>query len=264
MNYVPVKNKIIKNIHKKYENIEEISLEEWLEYDECKCGGPLFKYHDTTCNVYVVKCGHVKESLDIKTRLWFPSKKQPCNFINICRGDEQPDYSDYSAPVRKKVEKINPHTFLAEKLDSLFKFYFLTKKDITIQEINSIVKFKLNRKIRYVYYLVTAGPILKESHREPMEEYYSRIFSRPIKDVNCLIQKKIKTPLIPSELSDSESEDVESASENDETGSEYSVSEKSDTEVATECQITEELLDDLDNLELYDEPDEPEEYDYND
>jgi hypothetical protein len=251
----------------KYSGIPEISLDDYNDYSECECGGPLFKYHDSTRNVFVVKCGYVKENLDMKTKTWSKSKKQPCSFVNIHKSDS-PDYNNLVLPQRERVLPENPHENLRENLESLFKFYKLAKKDITIQEINSLVKFKLNRKTRITYYLVTAGPVLMESHRESMDDYYSRIFSRPIINIpysrtttiKNIPKKKNKSHFIETELnSDSGSEDTES----EHSDSDYSESEDgSDTEIATECQINEEILDDLENLDLYDEPDEPDEYDY--
>ena len=105
-----------------------------------------------------------------------------------------------------------------------------------------------------------------ESHRESMDDYYSRIFSKPIINIpysrtnipKNIPKKKNKSHFIETELnSDSENSESESSD------SEYSESgDDSDTEVATECQINEEILDDLENLDIYDEPDEPDEYDY--
>jgi len=260
---------ILKRLGNKYCGIPEISLDDYNDYSECECGGPLFKYHDSTRNVFVVKCGYVKENLDMKTKTWSKSKKQPCTFMNIHKSD-YPNYNNLVLPKRERVLPENPHENLRENLESLFKFYKLAKKDITIQEINSLVKFKLNRKTRITYYLVTAGPVLMESHRESMDDYYSRIFSRPIinipysgtlRDSKNIPKKKNKSHFIETELnSDSENSDSEYSEKSD---SEYSESEDgSDTEVATECQINEEILDDLENIDLYDEPDEPDEYDY--
>ena len=254
---------ILKRLDNKYSGIPEISLEDYNDYSECDCGGPLFKYHDSTRNVFVVKCGYVKETLDMKTKTWSKSKKQPCTFVNIHKSDS-PDYNKLVLPQRERVLPENPHENLRENLESLFKFYKLAKKEITIQEINSLVKFKLNRKTRIVYYLVTAGPVLMESHRESMDDYYSRIFSKPIINTTItkntpITKKKNKSHFIETELN-SESEESEHSEKSD---SDYSESEDdSDTEVPTECQINEEILDDLEDLDIYDEPDEPEEYDY--
>jgi len=257
---------ILKRLDNKYSGIPEISLDDYNDYSECDCGGPLFKYHDSTRNVFVVKCGYVKENLDMKTKTWSKSKKQPCTFMNIHKSDS-PDYNNLVLPKRERVLPENPHENLRENLESLFKFYKLAKKDITIQEINSLVKFKLNRKTRITYYLVTAGPVLMESHRESMDDYYSRIFSRPIINIpysrtlknTPITKKKNKSHFIETELNS----DSGSDSDSEHSDSEYSESEDgSDTEVATECQINEEILDDLENLDLYDEPDEPDEYDY--
>lgn len=268
MNYSKVNNKVVKLLNNKYNNTPEISIEEWIDYEQCDCGGPIFKYHDTTSNVYVVKCGHVKETLDIKTRIWNKSKKQPCNFINIYRSD-QPKYDNLIIPIREKYPEYDPHKSLFNNLEFLFNFYFLAKKDITIQEINSLVKFKLGRKIRMVYYLVTAGPILLESHREPMEDYQKRIFSIPIIDrtikksttKNTTTKNKchfIETELLSDDTLDTNSE----CSDNSDSLSYTSDTSEttSETEVEQECKIGEDILDDLDNLELYDEPEEPEEY----
>ena len=254
---------ILKRLDNKYSGVPEISLDDYNDYSECECGGPLFKYHDSTRNVFVVKCGYVKENLDMKTKTWSKSKKQPCTFMNIHKSDS-PDYNNLVLPKRERVLPENPHENLRENLESLFKFYKLAKKDITIQEINSLVKFKLNRKTRITYYLVTAGPVLMESHRESMDDYYSRIFSRPIINNNIpknisITKKKNKSHFIETELNSDSGSDTES----EHSDSEYSESgDESDTEVATECQINEEILDDLENLDIYDEPDEPDEYDY--
>ena len=259
---------ILKRLDNKYCGVQEISLDDYNDYSECECGGPLFKYHDSTRNVFVVKCGYVKETLDMKTKTWSKSKKQPCSFVNIHKSDS-PDYNNLVLPQRERVLPENPHENLRENLESLFKFYKLAKKDITIQEINSLVKFKLNRKTRIIYYLVTAGPVLMESHRESMDDYYSRIFSRPIINIPYSITKNIpkntpitkkknKSHFIETELNSDSGSESEYSEKSD---SDYSESD-SETDLPTECQISEEILDDLENLDLYDEPDEPEEYDY--
>ena len=269
MNFSNVENGLIKKIDDKYKDSIEITLQEWLQAELCECGGPIFKYHDTTSNIYVLKCGLITEKLDIKTKTLIKSKKQPCSFNIIHKGDK-PDYSNLQIPVRKKQEKIDHNAILAENLESLFKFYFLAKKDITIQEINSLVKFKLNRNIRKIYYLVTAGPILKESHREPMEEYHSRIFSLPIidrsikKSIIPIIQRQTKKKLKKERKSQFIETDLTETDYSSGTDSDNSSDSSSDTTESheNECQINDDLIDDIDNLDLYDEPEEPEEYDY--
>jgi hypothetical protein len=204
--------------------------------------------------------------------------------MNICIS-EKPEYNNSIIPVRIKYQQENPHERLRETLDSLFKFYFLAKKNITIQEINSLVKFKLYRKTRKVYYLVNTGLLLKESHREPMEEYYHRIFSIPIIDKNIRttkpkVNKKKRVVTLPNpdrtvlnELITRKSQfienDLESLSSDnseseisDNSESDYSDEEDSETENETECHFTEDLVDDMDNLDFYDEPEETEEHDY--
>jgi hypothetical protein len=39
-----------------YSSANKITHEEWLETDYCECSKPVFKYHDITNNVFVLKC----------------------------------------------------------------------------------------------------------------------------------------------------------------------------------------------------------------
>lgn len=43
----------------------KINLCDWKELDTCTCGGPVFKYHMSSKNIYIVKCGYSKETLEI-------------------------------------------------------------------------------------------------------------------------------------------------------------------------------------------------------
>jgi hypothetical protein len=186
MNNINVSNGTIKKLNNRYKDIQEITQKEWVDLDECECGGPLFKFHDTSVNVFVVKCGHVKETLEFETRtkkkLWFISKKQPCGFMCIS-SSERPDYQEYKKlECKEKVVVENYNKKLEERLRDLFKYYFLSKRDTVIQEINLLVKNKLYRKSRITYYLPTTELLLRESHKESIEDYQKRIFSVPIID----------------------------------------------------------------------------------
>jgi cobalamin biosynthesis protein CobT len=191
MNKINISNSIIKKLNNRYKGIQEITQKEWVDLEECECGGPLFKFHDTSVNVFVVKCGHVKETLEFETRtkkkLWFISKKQPCGFMCIAIS-EKPDYENYKKtdiPKEKFVVE-NFNKKIEERLRDLFNYYFLSKRDSVIQEINLLVKNKLYRKSRITYYLPTTELLLRESHKESIEDYQARIFSVPIVDKSVM------------------------------------------------------------------------------
>ena len=49
--------------------------------EECHCGKPLFRFHDTTKNILIAKCAYSNIEFDIKTKKWIVSKKQSCGFV---------------------------------------------------------------------------------------------------------------------------------------------------------------------------------------
>ena len=234
MNKTRLSNSVLKKINNRYAGIEEITHDEWLDIEDCVCRGPVLKYHDISTNTYVVKCGHVKETLEFdsknKKKFWLVSKKKPCGYIRVCTGDK-PDYKENVAPVTLSNKNvINPDNLLHSSLDLLFKYYFVSGKDSTIHEINHLVKNKLFRKTRERY---------SSTNKETMEEYHDRIFSVPIIDKSVMnnitnnlgkliLDEKEKYEFIedPEDLSDNESKKSDSESESSES--------ESDTEVETE------------------------------
>ena len=56
----------------KVKNIPDIDHETWSYTDTCECGGPVFKYHNTSKNIYSISCGVPKETYDIKSKKWVP------------------------------------------------------------------------------------------------------------------------------------------------------------------------------------------------
>jgi hypothetical protein len=49
-------NGIIQTQTTNYSNAHKITKSEWLDVDFCNCGKTVFKYQDTTNNVFVLKC----------------------------------------------------------------------------------------------------------------------------------------------------------------------------------------------------------------
>jgi hypothetical protein len=228
---ISVSGSVIKKLNNRYKGATEITQQEWIELDECECGGPLFKFHDVATNIFVVKCGHVKETLEFETKtkkkLWFISKKQPCGFMCICI-NEKPDYSSFKKQetVKEIITSESVNKKLEENLRDLFKYYFLNKRETIIQEINLIVKYKLFRKPRITYYLPTTELLLRESHKESIEDYRTRIFSIPIvdksitKNITNIITNKMNNVEITNKvneelITDSEAESVDSDNDSD-------------------------------------------------
>ena len=61
---VSLKNMFSKSENKS-ENLSFITKEIYDNIEECNCGGPVFKYHDVSKNIFIVKCGYHKKILDI-------------------------------------------------------------------------------------------------------------------------------------------------------------------------------------------------------
>ena len=57
-----------------------ITQEDYLLIDECICGGPVFKFINSSKNICVVKCGYITHDYDIKKKEMVKAKRQPCNF----------------------------------------------------------------------------------------------------------------------------------------------------------------------------------------
>ena len=238
----------------------KISFEDWKDTDSCPCGGPVLKYHYSSKNMYVVKCGYVKETFEIDTKVnkkkWIrtKAKKQPCNFLSIFQGES----CEYHIEKDNKTVYVpeDPHKKLYNNLKSYFRFVFIEPRDTTIQEINLLVKNRLHRLPRKIYYHPKTGPFLVESHRETLQEYHDRIFSKEIIDKSVVNKPiTIKTPTDQLEL---EEEFIESDDEKEESDEE--------TEIETEAETSSDIESVIeDDQEVYDDDyDDEGDFDYND
>jgi hypothetical protein len=204
-----------------------------------------------------MKCGIVKEVFDVdpitKKWIWVKAKKQQCKFNATYHG-ERPVFEQI--PKKNKIIFFeNPHKKLHNDLKRLFRFVLIDPKKSVLQEIDIIVKNKLFRIPRRIYYFPTAGPFMEESHREPLQDFHDRIFSREIIDKSYKI---VKNKIQESELEELELEE----SELDESDVESETEEVEETEVESE---PEEIISDAEGSEVYDDYEETEDpCDYDD
>jgi hypothetical protein len=146
------------------------------ELCECDCGKPFIRYHNSSKNIFYAKCANVEEEYDFKTKKWIICKKQPCD-NNFSYHGSRPIFKEIEHVINKKYTK--PEN-IEERLRILFKFLFVSKLSSTLQEIDLIVKNKLNREPRKTFYYPTTDLFMKVSHLESYEEYHDRIFSKKI------------------------------------------------------------------------------------
>uniref|UniRef100_A0A6C0I9Z1 Uncharacterized protein n=1 Tax=viral metagenome TaxID=1070528 RepID=A0A6C0I9Z1_9ZZZZ len=161
-----------------------ITFEDWKDLDICECGGPLFKYHDCSKNAFIAKCGHLKEYQIIdpvtKKKKWVKSKKQPCKYKGLYNN---PDKRIFSKTIEEKKESyIDPNKLLFDQLTALFEYIFIEPRPFVIQEIDYLVRTKLQKKPRQTYYFPTVGLFMTESHKESIADYHDRIFAEEIID----------------------------------------------------------------------------------
>jgi predicted nucleic-acid-binding Zn-ribbon protein len=207
----------------------KISFDDWISTDICECGGPVFKYNDVSKNNYIAKCGYTKETLETdpktKKKLWIKSKKQPCKFVSCFQGKKEIYNKKISHKKNTNIE--NPHLALHNQLKSLFTYLFIEEKDTFIQEIDYIVRIRLERHPRKVYVFKDSKKI---SHKESLKEYHDRIFSEEIIDLTSKyttnmfdiqsnqyiepdIEPDIESDGDPEELESEEEEEIESEEE---------------------------------------------------
>lgn len=180
--------------------VKVITKKAYDAIDECECGGPIFKYQNTSSNVYYIQCGYFNKVLEIdkfsKKKLWIDPKKKSCNWRCVYHGS-RPEYPEIQKRVVEFVERIepDPDKALERKLNLLFKFLMISKNSSTLDEINILVKNNLFREPRKIYYYPSIGH-MRVSHYESFEDYYERIFSKKIIDLSILQQpnKEIKIP----------------------------------------------------------------------
>ena len=164
-----------------------VTKEKYDEIEQCECGGPVFKYHDVSKNIFVAKCGYFKKILDIekqtKKKLWIVPKKVACDWVCTYNGS-RPVFAEINNKLNTFVESkfVDPHIILEEKLKLLFRFLYLSNHSSTLDEINLLVKNNLYREPRKTFYYPTIGHFMRISHYEPFEDYEKRIFSKKIID----------------------------------------------------------------------------------
>ena len=203
-----------------------ITKKQWCSIEECDCGGNVFKYHDTTKNVMVAKCGIFRKIIEIdpktKKKVWIVSKKQPCDFNYQYLGS-RPEYSNtilniknrnifkdeavkFDATriipgpsiygIKKKVLNYvkNDYNTIEERLKALFSFLVVSRYSSTIQQIDDIVVNNLKKEPRKTFYYPSTTPFMRVSHQESYQDYRDRIFSEKIIDRSGELVK-----LIPKE-----------------------------------------------------------------
>jgi hypothetical protein len=206
-----------------------------------------------------MKCGIVKEVFDVdpitKKWIWVKAKKQQCKFNATYHGER---HVFDQIPKKNKIILVeNPHKKLYNDLKRLFRFVLIDPKKSVLQEIDIIVKNKLFRIPRRIYYFPTAGPFMEESHREPLQKFHDRIFSREIIDKSYKI---IKNNISESINSESELEETESDIEESDTEEVIDSEEELDTEPEPE-----EIISDVEGSEVFDDYEETEDpCDYDD
>jgi len=164
------KIKLTKKLNNLNLNLINLTKNDFDEIDECNCGKNLFRYHDSSKNIYFAKCAYMKEEYDIKKKTWITSKKQPCKTF-ICYHGPTPIFAKI-----KEKEKIiiSPSKItLEESLKRMFNYLFLSTHSST----------HLNREPRKTFYFPTTTLFMKISHRESFQDYHDRIFSQKIIDV---------------------------------------------------------------------------------
>jgi len=219
-----------------YVSANTITHEEWLDSEHCNCSKPVFKYHDVTNNVFVLRCKNGSgggngvgnlidsfENIDINNNS--KCKKIRCNLFEVYYGEEYsyPKQNNLSVRQIKKQTKKENNQNLKDRLDILFDYAKVNtindRINLTIQEINYIVKFKLHRLV-----------LGKFNINETLEGYRQRIMSRPIidKSIKYSIKKKRNNENLSyfineldSEYSNSEQESESIDSHSKETNSDH-------------------------------------------
>jgi len=197
------------NIFKTNNNVQFVTKKQYDSIDECKCGGPIFKYKDITKNEYVVKCGYYKNIIEIdkntKKKQWIIPKKVSCDWKAIHCG-ERPIFQEINKNISKYIEnKVvgDVHKQLEEKLKVLFRFLYISTHSVTLDEINVLVEYNLLRKPIKTFYFPTTSLFMKISHKESYEEYEKRIFSKKIIDKSYINYinyiSKVEKPVVQKE-----------------------------------------------------------------
>jgi len=246
---------------------QNLTKNEFDSITECDCGKPVFRYHNTSKNVFIIKCPNTRYEYDLKSRKWVISKRQPCDLYAVYNGSRPQLAEIKNKIITPYIEKCD----IEKRLRLMFDFLLVSKWSSTIQEIDLIVKNKLHREPRKVFYYPSIGH-LRVSHRESYTDYRDRIFSEKIVDRSEPVVKQIKNVKIKQRQeydfvvdtlentesdreSDSEKsrEYSDSDSDSERGDSDYSCNESEISETLSEVVVEEEF----DDCENYD-------YDYDD
>lgn len=155
-----------------------ITKSEYTAIEECNCGGPVLKFHNTSKNEFVARCGYFKKIIEIdrqtKRKVWITPKRPACDWRVVYPG-ERPVFKEINNVLVKSVnvDKRNIHERLEESLKVLFSFLHISNHSSTLDEINILVKNNLVRE-----------PKLAD---ETFKEYEHRIFSKKIIDLSHTI-----------------------------------------------------------------------------
>lgn len=154
---------------------------------ECECGKKLFRYHNTSTNVFYAKCSNY----DTKSK----KNKLPVCGIAWSYADMRPVFKE----IQRKIifynfKETNLDKILEEKLKVLFKFLYVSNHSSTLDEINILVKNSLKREPRKTFYYPSIGHFNRISHYETFEDYERRIFSKKIIDLNYITPPKVEQP----------------------------------------------------------------------
>jgi hypothetical protein len=154
---------------------------------ECECGKKLFRYHNTSTNVFYAKCSNY----DIKSK----KNKLPVCGIAWSYADMRPVFKEIQQKlVFYNFKETNLDKILEEKLKVLFKFLYVSNHSSTLDEINILVKNSLKREPRKTFYYPSIGHFNRISHYEAFEDYEQRIFSKKIVDLNYITIPKVEQP----------------------------------------------------------------------
>ena len=150
------------------------------QIEECNCGGPVLKYHNTSRNEFIAKCGYFKKIIEIdketKRKVWITPKRVACDWRVMYPG-ERPVFRVINNILKKsqQVDKLlNIHEQLEEQLRVLFRFLHVSNHSSTLDEINILVKNNLIRE--------------PKTALETFREFEERIFSKKIIDLSHTVE----------------------------------------------------------------------------
>jgi hypothetical protein len=160
-----------------------MTKKDFYNLTECPCGKKVFRYHNTSKNVFVARCSNFS---DPKLK----KKTEPCD-LYCTYNDFRPVFTE----IKNKIHSIKPRMEdpsknLEERLKILFSFLFVSNHSSTLDEINILVKRNLKREPRKTFYFPTTALFNRISHLESFEDYRDRIFSKRIVDLDFIIPKQ--------------------------------------------------------------------------